>query len=413
MFLIKIWTLRHVVRSTFLLALIVGIMAALSGYGAGEEAEADCSVTPQGPSLELLYRLEAGEEPVSASTRDEAVAIACERLRVIGGGEGEIRPLAKKRVRVLLPRTGDVAASDRVVDQIGVAGQLYFYDWEPNLIGPERIVGGNPGTEPPVYATRRAKREWSAAGRNPNRPANSGLILAGAFPTVYGAVKLASEQKPRVRCAACSASSPRFYMFDRSTAHQLIAGPATTRSDLRGDAAHQPNRHNGIVLKVPVGTVIVSEQPIGRLGAPIASAEPGWYALKDRFALSGDNITDPKQEFDLYHQPNVTFGFTEKGRVAFQQLTRVVAFRGQARAIGPVGSGAAEMLSGHIALVVDGEIKTRPIINFAQNPDGIDGRVGAQISGGFGGVQEARDLVAILKIGALPVNMTLIHRALR
>jgi SecD/SecF fusion protein len=402
-----------VVRSTFFLAVIVGTAVVLSGYGAGGEAEAACSVAPQGPSLELVYRLEAGEEPVTPSTRDEAAAIVCERLRALGEVGGEVRALAKRRVRVLLPRAGDVGTSHRVVEQIGTTGQLYFYDWEPNLIGPERIVGGHPGTEPPAYATRRANREWSAAGRRPNRPANARLILAGAFPTAYGAVKLAAEQKPRTSCAACSASSPRFYMFDRSTAHRLIAGPVAARSDLRGDAANQHHRHDGIVLKVPVGTVIVSELPTSRLGRPIAAAEPGWYALKDRIALTGDNITDPQQALDFYNSPIVTFGFTEKGRVAFQRLTRAVAFRGQARAIGPVVGEEATELSGHIALVFDGEIKTRPIIDFAQNPDGIDGRVGAEISGGFVRVEEARDLVTILKIGALPIKMTLIHRALR
>ena len=67
-------------------------------------------------------------------------------------------------------------------------------------------------------------------------------------------------------------------------------------------------------------------------------------------------------------------------------------------------------LSGHFAVVLDNEVKTRPIIDFSQNPDGIDGRQGAQISGGFSSPTEAQDLATILQIGALPINLKLISQ---
>ena len=73
-------------------------------------------------------------------------------------------------------------------------------------------------------------------------------------------------------------------------------------------------------------------------------------------------------------------------------MTRRIAQRGQARAIGPASGEQAEALSGHFAAVLDNEVKTRPIINFSENPDGIDGRTGAQISGGFNSITEAQDL---------------------
>jgi SecD/SecF fusion protein len=143
----------------------------------------------------------------------------------------------------------------------------------------------------------------------------------------------------------------------------------------------------------------------------IDDAEPGWYALKDRPALSGTDITDPKQEFDeITNQPNVTFSFTDDGQQAFQEVTRQIAQRGQARAIGPASSEQAEQLSGRFAVVLDNEVKTRPIIDFSQNPDGIDGRTGAQISGGFTSITEAQDLATFLQIGALPVNLKLISQ---
>ncbi|HET8862908.1 MAG TPA: hypothetical protein VFM94_06645 [Solirubrobacterales bacterium] len=365
----------RVIRSLAFFALASGAAFLSSGYGTGGEAEAACSATLPDPALEFVYRSEAAEKAVTPSARDRVIEVVCERLQAFAGVEGEVRALAGGRVRVLLPEGEDANGSSRLAELIGVTGQLYFYDWEPSLIGPER--------------------------------------MAGAFPNAYGAVKLASERKPRAGCAMCSASSPRFYMFDRSTAHRLIAGPVTTRGALRRDAAGRPRRRDGIVLRVPVGTAIAFERPTSRVGRPMAGAAPGWFALRDRFALSGEEITDPKQEIDEFGTPNVTFGFTRKGRIAFQQLTREVAYRGQARAIGPVNSREAAELSGRFAVAFDGEIKTRPIVDFTQNPDGIDGRTGAQISGGFASAQEARDLATILRIGALPINLALIRRTPR
>ncbi|HEY5709210.1 MAG TPA: hypothetical protein VIS51_07420 [Solirubrobacterales bacterium] len=398
-------------RSTFLLAalaIVLGVALALGGSGSDARAGAPCSVepgVPSVPSLELEYVLQTGEERVTPRTRDQAVAIVCARLRALGIAGGEVRPLGRKHIRVVLSGPQQPDDAQRVAARLGAAGQLGFYDWEVNLIGPERTIGGNPGWTPKASALKRAKREWRVAGRPFSLPRNARLILSGAFPSAYGAVKLASRQEPRTPCANCTASGSRFYMFDRSAAHELLAGPVARKADLRraGDA-----RRDGIVLEVPVGTTIVSEQPTnGPFGEVLTAAEPGWYALKDKPALTAVDIVDPRQEADELGQPNVTFAFTAKGRVAFERVTREIAFRGQARASGRVSSREAERLSGRFAVVFDHEVKTRPIINFAENPNGIDGRTGAQISGGFTSFREAKDLAAILRTGSLPVSLKL------
>jgi len=393
------------IRSVSPLALVAGVAFLFSGYGTGD-ATPTCSAQPKGPSLELVYRLEAGEEEVTPQTREVAMEIVCKRLQAVGGKGGEVRAVGEDRIRVVLPHSSN---AQQVADHIAIPGQLYFYDWEPNLIGPERRIGGHPGQAPPASALKKAKREWRAAGRDINRPVNVRLILAGAFANGYGAVKLASEQKPRKRCSTCSASTPRYYMFDRSAVHELIAGPVTDRADLRSIAGRH-RRSGSVVLEVPVGTAIVSEQPTNSFGEPVAAAEPGWFALKDRPALSGEDIVDPRQERDELGLPNVTFEFTKEGQAAFKRVTRTIAWRGRVRADGRVGGRRAEELSGSFAGVFDNEMKVRPIVNFAENPNGIDGRVGAQIAGGFASAGEARDLATILRIGALPIKMVLIRR---
>ena len=56
------------------------------------------------------------------------------------------------------------------------------------------------------------------------------------------------------------------------------------------------------------------------------------------------------------------------------------------------------------AIVLDRELVSRPFIDYRENPDGIDGRTGAQIAGGFK-LQEAQDLADVLKTGALPIDL--------
>jgi SecD/SecF fusion protein len=359
--------------------------------------------------VELIYQgTPTGQvETVSGEDIERSIGIIRERIDELGVAEPEVSRLGETEISVSLP---DVTNAQRAIDQVGTTAQLYFYDWEPNLIGRERAIGGFPGRQPPAKPVEEADKEWEGAGRSISKQENQQLILSGAYPTAYTAVQLAAEQTPEPDCTECSTSRPRYYLFSKDLSHKLIAGPEFAKKDLYITATGEKRVRSGTVLEVPPGTVVVSELPSDQSGQVIEDAEPGWYALKDRPALSGTDITDPKQEFDELQQPNVTFNFTDEGREAFQRVTRQIAQRGQARAIGPTAGESAEQLSGHFAVVLDNEVKTRPIIDFSQNPDGIDGRTGAQISGGFTSIQEAQDLATFLQIGALPINLKLISQ---
>jgi SecD/SecF fusion protein len=359
--------------------------------------------------VELIYQgTPTGQvKTVTGEDIDRSIEIIRERIDKLGVSEPEVSRLGQTEISVSLP---DVTNAQRAIEQVGTTAQLYFYDWEPSLIGPEKEIGGHPGTEPPKAAIDKAEAEWKAAGRDPKKFENSQLIFAGAFPAAYNAVRLASQQPPAEDCSKCSTTKARYYLFGEETPHELIAGPEFSKEDLYVSPTGKKRPHKGIELEVPPGTVVVSELPNDREGSVLEDADPGWYALKDEPALSGTDITNPKQEFDQFQNPNVTFDFTDKGQEAFQDVTRAIARRGQEQAIGPVGTEDAERLSGHFAVVLDNEVKTRPIINFSENPDGIDGREGAQISGGFNSIGDAQELATILQIGALPINLKLISQ---
>jgi SecD/SecF fusion protein len=360
--------------------------------------------------VELVYQGQPTGQVTEVTGEDieRSIEIIRERIDEFGVSEPEVSRLGTDQITVSLP---DVDNAQRAIDQVGTTAQLYFYDWEPNLIGPERVIGGRPGQLPPKGPLDASKQRWEEAGRDVRSFENKQLIESGAYPDAYGATLLASEQPPLENCENCSVSKPRYYLFERGGKHDLIAGPELARKDLFVTPTGEERSRNGLVLEVPPGTIVVSEYPVDEEGKIDKTARPGWFALKDDPALSGTDITDPKQEYDPQtNTPNVTFGFTDDGRDAFQQITRQIAQRGQAAAFGPVNAEQAAALSGHFAVVLDNEVKTRPIIDFQQNPDGIDGRTGAQISGGFVNAQEAQDLATVLQIGALPINLKLISQ---
>ena len=399
-----------------ILAVGAGVAAAIvlrSSSGARETTvsagvSAAVESTPQleGNGIKLVYQGQASgtAQTISSEEIEDSIGIIRERARYLGLSGASVLRLGATEIRVRLP---DVAEATGPVEDLGATDQLYMYDWEPSLLGPEEAIGGEPGSQPPQGPLNASEKRWREAGRAVSSPENQQLIFSGALPTAYSAALLASEQEPRA-CDECSSGRPRFYLFGRDEPHELIAGPDFSEKDLNVSRIGQKQPRDGIVVEVPAGTILVSEQPMNEGGESDFNAEPGWYAIKDEPALSGADITDPKEDSNSLNQPSVTFNFTDEGREAFHEFTRRIAEQGQERVIGPISAEQAGAFSGHFAVVLDNEVKSRPIINFSENPDGIDGREGAQISGGFNSEGEAQELATMLQIGALPINLKLI-----
>jgi SecD/SecF fusion protein len=315
--------------------------------------------TPQNPSID-------------GSDMDRAIEIIRKRTDAFGVSEPEISRLGSDSIRVGLP---DVSNASRASDEVGQTAQLYFYDWEPNVI-PDPAKTNVPQGE-------------------------------SFFDRYYDAVKLAAQQPPECFQNKCTTSGPRYYLFNSQT-HAWIAGPAETKKDLFSELPGQKQPPKSQILTVPQGTLVVQKEPAQgdeQVSDP-NSPDANWFVIKDRPALSGTDITDPKASFDQFNQPDVTFGFTGQGRDEFSSVTKTIAERGLQNAPPGVAgnSQVADQYSGHFAVVLDQQIKSRPIVNFVENPSGIDGRTGAEINGL--GLGESQDLAKILQFGALPVTLT-------
>ncbi len=394
-------------RHFFVLLFVVGLVAGSAVVIANKETKLGLDLKG-GIELILQGRPTPQQPTIDNTSMSRAVDIIREGCDELGVSEIEVSRVGADQIQVGIPGATSVG---RATECATKPARLYFFDWEPSLIGREATIGAHPGSAPPAGALKEAEKEWKEAGRKPQQPSQARLVQAGALPAEYSAVKLGSEQPLVEDCPKCSEPTT-YYLFGKKGSHKTLAGPEFTEKDLYIlPNGKKIKRDVGEVIKVPQGTTIVSEQPQNSSGENLDEADPGWYALKDEPALSGTEITNPKQEFGPNREPTVNFGFTGSGRDAFHEVTRQIAQRGQAQAIGLPGTEEVEALSGHFAVVLDGEVKTRPIINFSENPDGIDGREGAQISGGFNGPSEAQDLASFLQRGALPINLKLISES--
>jgi SecD/SecF fusion protein len=317
---------------------------------------------------------------------DRAIEIIRDRVDSLGVSEPEIARIGDDQIDVALP---DIDDPERATEVIGTTAQLALYDFEPNVIPPNPDIS-NPEERP--------------------------------YNRLIDAVEAASKQ-PEVsdeQCQeqGCTASGDTYYLFDKNTL-EPIGSPSEVKEDLYKNLPAGTERSDTRVEAVPQGTIVIEEAPEddpSTDNVDESDAPSQFFVLHDKPGLLGDQITDPKPGTDQFNQPTVDFNFTDTGRENFAQVTADIANRGledcfaaTGTPCGSISSQQAEQFSGSFAIVLDGELVSRPIINFIDNPAGIDGRTGAQISGVT--AQEAQDLAEVLKIGALPVKLALISQS--
>jgi SecD/SecF fusion protein len=341
---------------------------------------------------QLVY--EARKTPqvqnVDAAAIDRAIDIIRTRTDKFGVSEPEISRIGETGIQVGLP---NVQNAEQAIEQVGKTAQLYFYDLQANIVPPKR----------PGLPTDPAHPETA----QPVQPE------AYTFPDLWTAVNFAGKRKPSCPNNECTTTGPTYYLFDAKS-HELLSPAATNKQDLLLAFRDEKRPEGSVVKTVPQGTLVAAAptEPDLTLSPQEISSAPQ-YVLEDRPALSGDEIDNPEQNFDpTTQQPNVTFDFSGEGQDAFKRVTETIAQRGAASA--PISIGAspaqADAFSQNFAIVLDNQVFSAPIINYEENPAGIDGSQGAQISGNFT-IQSAQDLALILQTGALPVKLVLVSQS--
>jgi SecD/SecF fusion protein len=374
-------------RNSFVLAIVVGLLIASLVVAFGIPGLVKGKPTRLGLDLkggvELVYQGKAtAQSPVNSASLSRAIDIIRQRVDALGVAEPQIQSTGENQIDVSLPAVKDATTAEQ---QVGEVAQLYFYDWEPNVIGPN-------GKQDPTDA---AVTGDGANGGDSGVPAN-GIPL-------YDAVILASKRPEYKRASDTTLGNgiDGIWYLVNEKKQTVLRGPEETQAALTDDGA-SPAPAGSKVIHIQPGTVIVQAETPNDQPDPSLNS---YYVLNDDPALSGKEIKNPQQAFDNgaggSGQPNVTFDFTSAGRKTFEAVTKTIAKRGQAASI----LGTTDLQ--HFAIVLDNRLISVPTIDFNQYPDGIDASNGSEITGSFT-ITSAQTLAQLLQTGALPIKLELI-----
>ncbi len=403
-------------RNGFILLLVVGLVLGSLVVIAGIPGAVKPKKTVLGLDLkggvELVYQGQPSAQTpkVTPDALQRAVDIMRSRVDQLGVAEPQIQTSSGNQITVGLPNVSDTARAER---EVGSTAQLALYDWEANALTPDGKIVAN------LLQAQDQNATTISQGTNVGGPGNPG---AGSMP-LYQAVQLASKQKGW-QSTANSRVNPQYWMFgapgsaacataarDQGTVpvagqRCLLSGPDENLNDLRSGVPTGVDASQGQILTVPRGWVVLQAVPSSFAHpTPIANPSAQFFVLKDNIALRGNEITNPQQSSDPNTgQPDVTFGFTSKGKSAFQNTTAAIARRGS------LVSGLGQSLNQHFAVALDNTLITVPYIDYKQYPDGINGDNGADISGNFT-ISSAQDLANELRLGALPIQLKLISES--
>jgi SecD/SecF fusion protein len=395
-------------RNGFILLLVVGLI--VGSFVVIAQSKTRLGLDLKG-GVQLVYQGQPTPQTprVTQDALSHAVDIMRQRVDQLGVSEPEIQTSGGNQISVGLPDVKNTARAEKLV---GATARLEFYDWEANALLPDgKTVAAELQTQNPT-AIQLSQGSGSGAPGNPG---------AGSMP-LYDAVKLASKQRAQASGDNARAG-PEYYMFgapgsaacatvsrSQGTAptpgtHCLLSGPDDNIQDLLSGLPAGVTARQGQTLMVPQGTVVLQAVPSSFAHPPSISAPTTqFYVLKDHVALFGNEITNPQPGTDQSGSPDVQFGFTSKGKTAFQTVTAAIARRGD------LVSGLGQTLNQHFAVALDTQLITVPSIDFKTYPDGIPGDTGADITGGFTS-QSAQDLATQLRLGALQIKLKLISES--
>src|SRR3954462_5826946 len=172
-------------RHLFVLLIVLGLIAGslIIEFVPGLKKETKFGLDLQG-GVQLVYQGKPTKQTkVTADSLQRALDIMRDRVDAFGVSEPELARTGKDQIEVDLP---GVADAERAARQVGSTAQLFFYDWEKNVL-------------------------------DENCKADDTQINGGQQPVtgLYNAVKRASKCELTPPKTSQAAAASRFYAFDK------------------------------------------------------------------------------------------------------------------------------------------------------------------------------------------------------
>ena len=357
-------------RNHLIVVLVVALIGGVAALAIAREPRLGLDL--QG-GLEVVLEAEAPPgQQVTDDDLDRSISIIRNRIDKIGVAEPELRKQPPNQIIIELPGLKDPEAA---AELIGKTAQLQFYDLEADLVPPSITPEGIPAPSLTLYPLLKGIQDELDQGGTPSA----------------------------------------WYAYD--SGKRRIAGPEPTREELLQQLPNGELPEGGEILGVPGNRIILTCGPPSDLCPPGigAGSRPFYYLFRYQPndpenpvpEMTGEDLQlrGTRADFGQAGDPIVTLQFTGNGREKFHSVTRELARRGE---IKTNELASAEPIFQHFAIVLDGEIRSFPYIDYTQNPDGINSPQ-AQITG-LSSQAEADDLALVLQTGALPLKFEQVDR---
>src|SRR6185437_7775220 len=186
-------------RHGFVLLLVVGLITASIAVLVTQRTVLGLDLKG---GIELVYQGQPSPQTpvVTQEALNRAVDIMRSRVDQLGVSEPSIQTTGNNVITVGLPDVHDVARAERTVGQ---TAQLFFYDWEANVLTPS----GKPAAA--GLLTQDPESTTLSTGGSAGQP---GVPGAGGMP-LYQAATLAAKQPPEPLSKTQSRKGPAYYLF--------------------------------------------------------------------------------------------------------------------------------------------------------------------------------------------------------
>src|SRR5437870_2678927 len=205
--------------------------------------------------VELVYQGKpTAQSKVDSESLSRAIDIMRKRVDQLGVAQPEIQRSGGTEIDVALP---DVSNAARAEKEVGKTAQLYFYDWEPNVIGPNGVPAPSEGI---VTGDNTSS---GAGGVTAGLPEYQAVLRAAKRAPVLPpkASDLASLQPGCTPQQAGGCIYGSWYLLD--TKHeQVLRGPEETAANLYAENYKPPLGAVAKTVHVNPGTVLVQSRPV-------------------------------------------------------------------------------------------------------------------------------------------------------
>ena len=189
-------------RNLLILLFIAGMIAASAVIVATKPTKLGLDL--KGGTSLVFQAKPTKQSKVTGESIQRTIDIMRDRIDKFGVAEPEIQRTGSDQIDVSLP---GVENADQAKNQVGKTAQLYFYDYEPNVVGP------GCKTDPTNQSVTGGPSAGSGTG---------GL-------TQYDAVRRAATCKPTN--TGKETTNGAYYLVDTKT-KTVLAGPQESRTDL-------------------------------------------------------------------------------------------------------------------------------------------------------------------------------------